>query len=156
MNGNHSRAVSYASSSTDSAPEPNRDNLPPPDVLLDRPIPTSCAGFAGPYRGLGLPNRGAFGQVRNPMAARCPRRGPRGGHGAKRGYQPRTCGLCGHDRVYDSRTGLNNHATKQHGCYYSVERDCLVPIDQTDLQTHMDRVAHAQRHHYPYGMGPRS
>jgi len=32
----------------------------------------------------------------------------------------------------------------------------LLSIDQTDLQAHMDRVAHAQRHHYPYGMGPRS
>jgi len=32
-------------------------------TALFRPPP---AGFAGPYRGLGLPNRGAFGQVRNP------------------------------------------------------------------------------------------
>ena len=156
MNNNRSRAVGNASPSTDSAPESNGDNLPPPNVLHGRPIPDTPVGFMGPYRGLGLPNRGAFGHVHNPMAARCPRRGPRGGRCAKRGYQPRTCGLCGHDRVYDSQTGLNNHATKQHGCYYSLERDCLVPIDQTNLQAHMDRVAHAQRHHYPYGMGPRS
>jgi len=107
--------VLQASSSTDSAPEPHGDNLPPPDVLHGRPIPTTPGGFVGPFRGLGLPNRGAFGQVRNPMAARCPRKGPRGGRGAKQGYQPRTCGLCGHDRVYDSRTGLNSHTTKQHG-----------------------------------------
>jgi len=53
-------------------------------------------------------------------------KGTRGGRGAKRGYQPCTCGLCGYERVYDSRTGLNNHATKQHGYYYSLKRDSFV------------------------------
>jgi len=102
MNNNRSRAVGNTSPSTNSTPKSNGDNLPPPNVLHGRPIPTTPVGFVGPYWGLGLPNRGAFGQVQNPMAARCPRRGPRGGRGTKRGYQPRTCGLCGHDRVYNS------------------------------------------------------
>ena len=84
MNNDRSRAMADTSSSTDSAPEPYGDNLPPPDVLHGRPIPTTPGGFVGPFRGLGLPNRGAFGQARNPMAARFPRRGQRGGHGAKR------------------------------------------------------------------------
>jgi len=156
MNNDRSRAVGGTSSSTDSSPESYGDNLPPPDLLHRRPAQITPSRFVGPFRGLGLPHRGAFGQARNPMAARCPRKGPRGGRGAKRGYQPRTCGLCGNDRVYNSRTSLNNHTTKQHGCYYSLKRDCLVPIDQTDLQAHIDRIVNAQHHHYPYGMGPRS
>jgi len=68
MNNNRLHAVGNTSSGTDSAPESNGDNLPPPDVLHGRPIPTTPVGFVGAYRGLGLPNRGAFGQVRNPMA----------------------------------------------------------------------------------------
>jgi len=70
MNNNHSRTMGGTSSSTDSVPEPYGDNLPPPDVLHGRPISTTPGGLVGPFRGLGLPNPGAFGQARNPMAAR--------------------------------------------------------------------------------------
>jgi len=46
---------------------------------------------------------------------------------ARRAYHPRRCGLCYHERVFDTRTGLNNHASQQHGYYYSLKGDCFIP-----------------------------
>jgi len=45
MNNNRSRAVGDTSSSTDSAPKPYGDSLPPPDVLHGRPTPTTPGGY---------------------------------------------------------------------------------------------------------------
>lgn len=107
----------------------------------------------GPFRGLGIPNRGACGRG---VGVGRGQRPSSGGSGGRSGYQPHTCGLCGHGHVYDTRTGLNNHATKQHGCYYSIRKDAFIPVGQDELQQRMAKVLDGQRHHYPYGLGPRS
>ena len=140
------------------------DNLPSPDVLHKTPMQvwtkrgahTEPCGNVGPFRGLGISNRGAFARDRAPMAAGGLNRGKHGGRTAKTEYKPRSCGLCTHGHTFDTHTGLNNHSTEQHGWYYSLKGDCFVPIGEADLCVQMLKVQDAQRHYWPYGAGPRS
>jgi len=82
--------------------------------------PDRCGGYAGPYRGLGIPNRPTRGQAAATAQGACAH--------ARRVYRPRRCGLCHHERVFDTRTSLNNHASRQHGYYYSLKGDCFTPL----------------------------
>ena len=63
---------------------------------------------------------------------------------------------CAHGHIFDTRTGLNNHSTKQHGRYYSLQGDCFVPIGEADLRVRMLKIQDAERHYWLYGVGPRS
>ena len=83
---------------------------------------TDSEGYAGPYRGLGIPHRPARGQA----AATAQGAGTR----ACKVHRPRRCSLCYHEHVFDTRTGLNNHSSKQHGYYYSLKGDCFVPLGE--------------------------
>jgi len=141
------------------------DNPPSPDVVRSRTQPrvwtensaqTEPNGALGPFRGLGLPNRGIGACGRAPMAARGFGEGRCGGRAGRRGYQPRQCGLCSHHHVFDTRTGLNNHSTKQHGFYYSLKGDCFRPLVEADLRIRIPKIQDAQRHHWAYGTSPHS
>jgi len=105
------------------------DGLASPDVLrkyrepkwyMERGAQTDADGYAGPNRGLGIPNRPA----RNQAAATA----QGAGACACGAYRPRRCGLCYHEHVFDTRTALNNHASQQHGYYYSLKGDCFIPL----------------------------
>jgi len=102
------------------------DGLPSPDVLrkyrqpkwyMERGAQTEDGWYAGPHRGLGIPHR----PVRGRLAAATQGAGDR----ACRAYHPRRCGLCNHEHSFDTRTGLNNHSSKQHSYYYSLKGDCF-------------------------------
>jgi len=54
----------------------------------------------------------------------------------RRAYHPRRCGLCYHGCVFDTRTGLNSHASQQHGYYYSLKGDCFVPLGGHGVRRH--------------------
>jgi len=41
--------------------------------------------------------------------------------------------------VFDTRTGLNNHSSKQHGYYYSLKGDCFVPLGGAVSATTLNR-----------------
>jgi len=101
------------------------DGLASPDVLRKCREPKWYMerGYAGPYRGLGIPHRPTRGQAAATAQGACAR--------ARRAYHPRRCGLCYHGRMFDMRTGLNNHASQQHGYYYSLKGDCFVPLGGT-------------------------
>jgi len=116
------------------------DGLASPDVLrkyrepkwyMERGAQTDDDGFAGPYRGLGIPHR----LVRGQAAATTQRAGAR----ARRSYRPRRCGLCYHEHVFDTRTGLNNHASQQHGYYYSLKEDCFLPLGLSGVRRDVPR-----------------
>jgi len=49
-------------------------------------------------------------------------------------YRPRRCGLCDHHHTFDTRTGVNNHSSKQHGYYYSLKGDCFVPLGNNHVR----------------------
>jgi len=68
----------------------------------------------------------------------------------------RTCGLCNHPHVFETRKGLNKHSTACHGQFYSLAGNCFVPIQAADLRVRMDKLRGAQQHRYPHGAGPRS
>jgi len=68
---------------------------------------TDAGGYAGPYRGLGIPHRPACGQAAATAQGACAR--------VRGAYRPRRCGLCYQERVFDTRTGLNNHASSSTG-----------------------------------------
>jgi len=123
---NMSQSHRNESESSSSSSDYHWDGLPSPDVLrrphmpkvwMERAAQTESIGYVGPFRGLGLPNRGNDARGRAPMAARGFGGGRHGGRAGRRNYQPRQCGLCTHDHVYDSHIGLNNHSTKRHGFY---------------------------------------
>ena len=95
------------------------DGLASPDVLrkyqkliwcVERGAQTDADGYAGPYRG----------QATATAQGTCTR--------SRRAYRLHRCGLCYHERVFDTRTGLNNHASQQHGYYYSLKGDCFIPL----------------------------
>jgi len=110
--------------------------LASPDVLrryreprwyMERGAQTDSDGYAGPYRGLGIPNRPARGQATATVQSI--------GVHARKTYRPRRCGLCYHERVFDTRTGLNNHTSQQHGYYYSLREDCFLPLGWRDVRS---------------------
>jgi len=111
--------------------------LASPDVLrkyrepkwyTERGAQTDAEGYAGPYRGLGIPHRST--RCHSAVTA----------HGAcahaRRAYHPRRCGLCYHKRMFDMRTSLNNHASQQHGYYYSLKGYCFVPLGGNGVHRH--------------------
>jgi len=70
-----------------------------------------------------------------------------------RGYVPRRCGLCRHDHIFDTRSGLIQHAIKLHHSYYSLSGDCFRPIPEADLQVYLQKREEGQHHNWPYGAG---
>ena len=105
------------------------DGLASPNVLrkyrkpiwcMKRGAQTDADGYTGPYRGLRIPHRPIRGQATATAQGACTC--------SRRAYRPRRCGLCYHERVFDTRTGLNNHASQQHGYYYSLKGDCFIPL----------------------------
>jgi len=132
------------------------DGLASPDVLrkyreskwyMERGAPTDADGYSGPYRGLGIPHWPVRGQA----AATVQGAGAR----AHRVYRPRRCGLCYHERVFDTRTGLNNHSSKQHGYYYSLKGDCFVPLGGSGPRHHAPPPAAARCCGLGAGFDPR-
>ena len=77
-------------------------------------------------------------------------------HHPKPKFVSRTCGLCNHPHVFQTRKGLNKHSTACHGQFYSLAGNCFVPIQAADLRVRMDKLRGAQQHRYPHGAGPRS
>jgi len=122
------------------------DGLPSPDVLrrycgpkswMERGAQTDSSGYAGPYRGLGIPHRGSAARGRASMAAHEIGDQMHGGCVGRQVYRPRLCGLCDHHHTFDTRTGLNNHSSKQHGYYYSLKGDCFVPLGEHSVRGHV-------------------
>jgi len=131
---NNSESEGSSSSSDD------WDGLPSPDVLhryrepkswMDESAQTEPGCYTGPYRGLGIPHQNAAVRSRAAAAAHGINDHARGGCVGRRAYRPRRCGLCDHQHTFDTRTGLNNHSSKQHGYYYSLKEDCFVPLGGT-------------------------
>jgi len=79
MSRRHPHAPGNMPSSSESSSDFLGDNLPLPDLLHRCLVQTTPGGFVSPFWGLGLPHRGAFGQGRNAMGTRCPRKGTCGG-----------------------------------------------------------------------------
>jgi len=118
------------------------DGLPSPDVLrkyrepkwyMERGAQTEADWYAGLYRSLGIPHR--------PVHSRAAATAQGAGARVRRAYRPRRCGLCYHEHVFDTRTGLNNHSSKQHGYYYSLKGDCFVPLGGSGVRRHAPRPA---------------
>ena len=97
-----------------------------PKWYMERGAQSDAKGYSGPYRGLGIPHRPARGRA----AAAAPGAGAH----ARRVHRPRRCGLCYHERVFDTCTGLNNHSSQQHGFYYSLKGDCFVPLGEGGIR----------------------
>jgi len=141
------------------------DNLSSLDVVHSRTQPkwyieqgaqTESGGYVGPFWGLGIPVRCTTGRGRASLAARGIGDRMRRGCIGRHVYHPRRCGLCDHHRTFDTHTGLNNHSSKQHGCYYSLKGDCFVPLGESVVRVHIPKVMDAQRHPWACGVGPRS
>ena len=58
-----------------------------------------------------------------------------------------TCQLCSHPTVYRSRSGLIDHATIHHGCWYSSVGDHFVKIPAQELLAKHQKVCYGQVHH---------
>ena len=55
-------------------------------------------------------------------------------------YHPRKCSLCSYDHIFNTRIGLNNHSTKQHSRYYSLQGNCFIPLGEADLRMRMQKI----------------
>jgi len=69
-------------------------------------------------------------------------------------FKPQKCRLCNHLHVFETRSGLNEHATMHHGCYYSSHGDCFIPIPEVDLQVRWETVREGQQHCSPQVAAP--
>jgi len=61
-------------------------------------------------------------------------------------YKPQACRLCKRDTIYITRSGLSDHATVHHGCWYSAKRDEYVVILEAELEDKRRRVRDGQAH----------
>ena len=61
-------------------------------------------------------------------------------------FTPQACRLCSHPTVYRSRSGLSDHATIHHGCWYSTLGDCFVKIPAEELLAKHQKVRAGQVH----------
>ena len=61
-------------------------------------------------------------------------------------YKPQACRLCARDTIYLTRSGLSDHATVHHGCWYSAKRDEHMRIPEEELAVKCRRVKDGQQH----------
>ena len=63
---------------------------------------------------------------------------------ARLGHNPADCVACAHLQVFDTWSGLNDHATIYHGAYYSARGNRFVPIPGVDIRGRQEKVKAGQ------------
>ena len=64
----------------------------------------------------------------------------------KHPFRPQACQLCNQLTVYQTRSGLSDHATIHHSSWYSACEDIFVPIPEVNLVAKHQQVHEGQAH----------